>query len=948
LEGGIQMTNIHIEGQSGETSSSTKKNIWPIFISYRRSEFTRKIAVWLKDALESKTIEATTGQIFNLDVFVDAAEAYHADFQANLVPHLRHSRALILIIDEAAAARRPEGTVDYLYEELDWWAAERKRTPPIILQVDAQSAIRFVANSKYESWRKVNFLDCFYEKWTADAKLGDVEQTRLLKLIRDSIRDYGQVIHLEEVRRLKRRALLAFCFAGVALIAGLAAALLANDYAKEKSTALANLETANGNLADSYAQRGESLAQSLDFTTCQFFFARALQLKSDRTLRDRMSQAWQPQPLWLWTVPPPSDLAPTSQVGDNIVSLASGPADLQFVSGYNDGTLALFNSSGSLIHNHKTPSPITSITTIRGRNEIVTVHQDNKLRFWRGDNLDIIREFPLTSMPLVVKVSPKEDLVAVGYSGAGIAFFTLPDLVNAGSADAHGIGVSAIAFDPVRNVAYWAGGGEYVWVYDFQEKAPERGMPKRGWTRALSVQPSGEYLNIGGEDRIVGLLDLEKSQSLKAQDNDCEISSSCFSTDGQALAVGDVNGKVRLFSMTLGKAFANLPKHPGPIQNIVITDDGKIITACSDGCVRAWTFPKPETIRFAPPISEMKQAFDRFKEETGKSNPLDVNTGRYDPSVAIVFFKSIDAPLKAFLSDGRLSSWLGSSTPGETIRLCELPFGQSGSSSSGRIAVLTGLLKKDLNVFDLQDSNKLIFTKRISEGLGGYIQVALSDDGRYVACGLTNNAIDCWQLADKKLVREAPPIGSVPTTLSLSPSGDAVMAGYDSGQIVILNNDDSLSVRTNIATTAITCSFIVNKTHFLFCAGDHLFCYDPSAKNTTWNFAANATSIAVDPLQQWVAIGTFDGEINIIDLETGLKIITFEREGEGAEGVTFDTAGNFIAWGDRRGKAFIRSLKGIRQIHSETASNLYAISRNNGGFEVDGANVRITRKGNAK
>src|SRR4051812_48404506 len=109
--------------------SIISQNVWPIFISYRRSNSTRHIALWLKQKLEEQPVESNTGQIFRLDVFVDAAEAHQSDFQANLVPHLRHSRALIVIADKNAGRRNvgPENKIDYLYDELDWWAAERHR-----------------------------------------------------------------------------------------------------------------------------------------------------------------------------------------------------------------------------------------------------------------------------------------------------------------------------------------------------------------------------------------------------------------------------------------------------------------------------------------------------------------------------------------------------------------------------------------------------------------------------------------------------------------------------------------------------------------------------------------------------------------------------------------------------------------------------------------------------
>jgi tetratricopeptide (TPR) repeat protein len=200
-------------------SPQSKKNEWPIFVSYRRDALTREIAIWLKEELERETIEANTGQRFTLDVFVDVAAGHQSDFQANLVPYLEHSRALIVLVDTGALVRKNEGSVDYLYSELDWWAAHRRKTPPILLQLDTQSAAKLVADARYSAWRKVSFIDCAWEDWKKRPDGGRVEQDRLLKLLRESTRDYGQIIHLEEVRRLRQRATVAILFAVVALIA---------------------------------------------------------------------------------------------------------------------------------------------------------------------------------------------------------------------------------------------------------------------------------------------------------------------------------------------------------------------------------------------------------------------------------------------------------------------------------------------------------------------------------------------------------------------------------------------------------------------------------------------------------------------------------------------------------------------------------------------------------
>ncbi len=190
---------------------------WDIFISYRRSEKTEKIATWLQTELEKEPVESTTGQFFNLDVFVDTTEPHRPDFQRNLTPILQHSRALIVLAD-AGAAQRKAGA-DYLYQELDWWAENRKGTPFIVLQMDIDSGKSLVNDKKFKAnaWEKVNCLDCLYEKWEIQNEEGAAYRAKRILWVRESIRDYGQVIHHDEVRRLKKRAVIAWIFALIAL-----------------------------------------------------------------------------------------------------------------------------------------------------------------------------------------------------------------------------------------------------------------------------------------------------------------------------------------------------------------------------------------------------------------------------------------------------------------------------------------------------------------------------------------------------------------------------------------------------------------------------------------------------------------------------------------------------------------------------------------------------------
>ena len=203
-------------------------NVWRIFVSYRRRELTLSIAYWLKEQLEREKIVSTTGETFTLDIFVDAAEPHRPDFQANLVPRLQHSRALIVLADEGAASRRESPAEDYLYQELDWWAKERRSAPPIILQLD-KFGLNLTADPAFMRWRKVNFLPCFWESWSSRAAAGEAEKDRLLSQVKESIRTYGEVVHIQEVRRLRLRAYIATAFA----LAALAGALFSYRQSKE-------------------------------------------------------------------------------------------------------------------------------------------------------------------------------------------------------------------------------------------------------------------------------------------------------------------------------------------------------------------------------------------------------------------------------------------------------------------------------------------------------------------------------------------------------------------------------------------------------------------------------------------------------------------------------------------------------------------------------------------
>lgn len=213
-------------GSQGETPGRDGYSEWPIFISYRRSALTGEIAKWLEEELGKELIQGLNEQWFKPVVFVDAMQPVRKDFRAHLEPHLAHSRALIIIAD-AGAGKRKQDRMDYLYLEFDWWREKRPRNPPIILDTDRKSAVALTAQPELQHWQKHGWLECYWQEWKDRGSL-DTEKQRLLKLLRQSIREFGHAVHLAEVRKLRRlvKGL------GIAVLAILAAGVVA--WLKEK------------------------------------------------------------------------------------------------------------------------------------------------------------------------------------------------------------------------------------------------------------------------------------------------------------------------------------------------------------------------------------------------------------------------------------------------------------------------------------------------------------------------------------------------------------------------------------------------------------------------------------------------------------------------------------------------------------------------------------------
>jgi hypothetical protein len=202
-----------VNGMGMEDNTFRYDHFWQVFISYRRperdeggafvgSKATLEVARWLKRELKTREIEANTGEIFKVRVFIDEDEPSHSDWREKLIPTLEHSRAIIVLLNRAAVKRK-QGD-DYLHEELEWLASNPKRTP-ILLQLDTVSRNELVAQPKFGKWEPIQALPCYWDAWKKESREEWATNLhRLIEQVCESIRNLGSVHHAQEIEDLRR------------------------------------------------------------------------------------------------------------------------------------------------------------------------------------------------------------------------------------------------------------------------------------------------------------------------------------------------------------------------------------------------------------------------------------------------------------------------------------------------------------------------------------------------------------------------------------------------------------------------------------------------------------------------------------------------------------------------------------------------------------------------
>ncbi|KAG8988141.1 hypothetical protein FRB93_004296 [Tulasnella sp. JGI-2019a] len=185
---------------------------------------------------------------------------------------------------------------------------------------------------------------------------------------------------------------------------------------------------------------------------------------------------------------------------------------------------------------------------------------------------------------------------------------------------------------------------------------------------SVAINPSGEWLAFGAK-KLGQLLVWEwqsESYVLKQQGHYFDMNTLSFSGDGQSVATGGDDGKIKVWNNSSGFCFVTFSEHTAAVSTVEFAKQGQVLFSASlDGTVRAFdliryrnfrTFTSPSPVQFSSlsvdPSGEVVAAgsndsFEVFMWSVQTGKLLDVLTGHEGPISALAFSPTGNALVSA-------------------------------------------------------------------------------------------------------------------------------------------------------------------------------------------------------------------------------------------------------------------------------------------------------------
>ena len=244
---------------------------------------------------------------------------------------------------------------------------------------------------------------------------------------------------------------------------------------------------------------------------------------------------------------------------------------------------------------------------------------------------------------------------------------------------------------------------------------------------SVAISSSGEWLAFGA--RKLGQLLVWEWQSesyiLKQQGHYFDMNTLTYAPDGQTIATGGDDGKVKVWSTHTGFCFITFTEHTAPISSVAFAKQGSVLFSASlDGTVRAYdliryrnfrTFTSPSPVQFSSlavdPSGEVVAAgstdsFEVFLWSVQTGKLLDVMAGHTAPVSSLAFSPSGANQLASGSWDKTVRVWsvFGRSGAVEPFSLSSDVLAIAFRPDGTEVAVST--LDGQITFFDIQESKQ--------------------------------------------------------------------------------------------------------------------------------------------------------------------------------------------------------------------------------------------------
>jgi len=439
----------------------------------------------------------------------------------------------------------------------------------------------------------------------------------------------------------------------------------------------------------------------------------------------------------------------------DVTSLAISSDGKYLVSGSTDETIKIWDfKSGVLIRTiknfsiegwkHWTKKQVISVGISKDSKYIFSTGRDSCVKVWDFKSGEHIRTIGDINHPIwLIEVSPDEKHIICGAEKTiEVWDYISGNLIRTINASEYG---NSILISPDGKYIISSSRGNSIKVWDFESEELIHRLS--GYCLyPVDISSDGKYIVSGSDSKRIYIWDLNNGERLiKIPTNGKEISSIKLSPDNNYIICGLKNRTIQIWDILMKKVVFSPERQKYRVLSIAASPNGKFLFASLAN-------------RFASPINNSIKVWEfetgkliySINNYCGKVFSIAISpdgkffiTGSYDWNVRVWDLKT-GKLLRKFLGHKDIITSVAFSPNGKYI---------ASSSYDRTVNVWDFYTGNLIRVFGKRVPEEEITQSRILERLDqSWHCVDFSKDGKYIACGSSDNSVRVWEFETGKLI----------------------------------------------------------------------------------------------------------------------------------------------------------------------------------------------------